>query len=672
MRTKFFSLAVPVAVTLALSLLADGAGAAGTLTPVGSPDAPIEIRDHHVEVVINNGFARTEVTQTFFNPNPHDLEAIYAFPIPKAASLSEMTIFIGELQIEGEVVAREEAETIYDEEKRAGNDAGLGTKNAYQTYEFRVTPVRANAETRVRFVYYQPLEIDTGIGRYVYPLEDGGTDELAKSFWLTNTQVEGSFSVSLELKSAVPVSEVRTPGYEAAAQVDSLGQGHYRVFVEHQGAQLSRDFVFYYRLQEGLPGRVELIPYRVEGGEPGHFMLLITPGIDLQPLAAGADYVFILDVSGSMSGKIHTLAQGVSRALGELRPEDRFRVVTFNDRGRELTPGWLPASLENVERTIQQTEALKAGGSTNLFEGIQVGLERLDDDRATSVVLITDAVTNTGVVDPRAFHQLMKRYDVRVFGFLMGNSANWPLMRAICQASDGFYASVSNADDILGQILLAKSKITSEALHDVELEVKGVKVFDTTGAAIRKLYRGQQLALFGRYENGGEATVELRARLTGQDQTYTTRFAFPAEDVDHPEIERLWAMAMVEDLEDRMNVGLLDPDEGSEAIRSLGLAYQLVTDETAMLVLHDEAFERYGIERQNRERVRIERAAQEQRALKPIHQPRVDRKKPMFPGSAPSIGGGGAIDPLSGALALGLAMLAGLRARRSGRFKKNQ
>jgi Ca-activated chloride channel family protein len=73
-------------------------------------------------------------------------------------------------------------------------------------------------------------------------------------------------------------------------------------------------------------------------------------------------------------------------------------------------------------------------------------------------------------------------------------------------------------------------------------------VFDTTGAAIRKLYRGQQLALFGRYENGGEATVELRARLTGQDQTYTTRFAFPAEDVDHPEIERLWAMAMVEDL----------------------------------------------------------------------------------------------------------------------------
>ena len=47
----------------------------GNLTPIGAADAPVEIIDHHVDVVINNGFARTEVTQTFFNPNGVDLEA---------------------------------------------------------------------------------------------------------------------------------------------------------------------------------------------------------------------------------------------------------------------------------------------------------------------------------------------------------------------------------------------------------------------------------------------------------------------------------------------------------------------------------------------------------------------------------------------------------------------
>src|SRR5215470_1218766 len=73
--------------------------AAGTLTPVGSPHQPIRIKDHQVNVVITNGFARTEVLQTFHNPNDADLEALYSFPVPKSASLSEVTLYLGEREI---------------------------------------------------------------------------------------------------------------------------------------------------------------------------------------------------------------------------------------------------------------------------------------------------------------------------------------------------------------------------------------------------------------------------------------------------------------------------------------------------------------------------------------------------------------------------------------------
>jgi Ca-activated chloride channel family protein len=633
------------------------AWAAGTLTPVGSPHAPIRIRDHHVNVVINNGFARTEVAQTFFNPNDRDLEGIYAFPVPRSASLAEMTIYIGETEIHGEVVPRDEAEQIYEEERKSGNDTGLGNKNGYQNFEFYVSPIRANDETRVRFVYYQPLEIDTGVGRYVYPLEEGGTDDLAAGFWTLNSAVEGNLSIDLELRSAWPVTDVRIPGFETAGRVTQLADGHYRVLVETQAAALTRDFVFYYRLQDGLPGRVELIPYRPDESEPGHFMLVLTPGIDLKPLTRGSDFVFVLDVSGSMSGKIQTLARGVSKAIGELRPEDRFRIVTFNNRAHELSRGWQAATPENVQDAIREVESLRAEGSTNLYEGLSLGLERLDDDRTTSVVLVTDAVTNTGVVDPRDFHALMTRYDVRVFGFLIGNSANWPLLRAICDASGGFYAGISNDDDLLGQILLAKSKITHEALHDVQLDVSGIKISDTTGQTFRKVYRGQQLALFGRFEEGGQAELRLKTKMSGQDRVYSTSFDFPDLAEDHPEIERLWAMSQIEEIEDQMSAGLIDSSEGSDAIRGLGVSYQLVTDETSMLVLPDEVFDRYGIERHNRERVALERAAQARRAQQPIVSRRVDGSRPMFKDRAPALGSG-ALDPLSGVLLLALAGVA--------------
>ena len=179
--------------------------AGGTLTPQGSADLPAAIRSHHADVVIQNGFARTEVTQVFANPNPHAIEALYAFPLPESAALSEVIIQMGERELRGEVMAREEARQVYEEEKQKGNDAGLAEKESYLTYTFRVAPIPASSEVTLRFVYYQAVSIDTGIGRYVYPLEDGGTDEQAMSFWTTNDQVDGTFSVQVELKSAWPV-----------------------------------------------------------------------------------------------------------------------------------------------------------------------------------------------------------------------------------------------------------------------------------------------------------------------------------------------------------------------------------------------------------------------------------------------------------------------------------
>jgi Ca-activated chloride channel family protein len=651
---------------VALLGLATEAPAAGTLTPVGSPDAPIQIRDHHVRVVIHNGFALTEVTQTFYNPNPVDLEGLYVFPVPTSASLSEMTIVSGEKEIHGEVMAEDEARQVYEDERSRGKDAGLASKNGYQTFEFRVSPIRQQDETRVRFLYYQPLEIDTGVGRYLYPLEAGGTNEVARSFWLPNQKVEGTFSLELELKSAWQIAEVRVPGFESEAVVNELAEGHHRVRLERQNATLDRDFVFYYRLADDLPGRIELIPYRAEGDGPGTFMLVVTPGLDLQPITGGADYLFVLDVSGSMAGKIQTLARGVSKALGEMEPGDRFRIVTFSSADDELTRGWVDATPENLSHWAKVVEGLQTGGSTNMYAGIQRGLSGLDDDRATSLVLVTDAVTNTGIVDSRKFHELMKQYDVRLFGFLMGNSANWPLMRLVTEASGGHYAQISNADDVIGQLLLAKSKVTHEALHDAELEIRGVKTYDTTGRVVGKIYRGQQLVLFGRYEDGGEATLRLDARLTGQDKTYQTGFEFPAVATDHPELERLWALSRIEEIQTLADTGLLPASEAGSAIRDLGIDYQLVTDETSMVVLDDDAFERHGIERRNQARAAIEHAAQARRRSQPVQSRRVDSHQPIFDQPAPSLGGGGAIGPLGGALALGLGALT-LTARRHSR-----
>ena len=653
--------------------LCGSAQAAGTLTVAGSADAPMSILDHHVGVVINNGWARTEVTQTFHNPNSAVVEAVYSTPVPKSAALSEVQITVGERTLTGEVVRREEARTIYEDERAQGNAAGLTEKNGFQDYRFHVANVAPNTNIQVRAVWYQALEVESGIIRYLYPLEDGGTDDAASSFWTRNEAVDGTFSVDVEIKSAAPLLDLRMPGWDSLATTQDLGEGHRTVHLEATAESLDRDFLLYYRLADDLPGRIDLVAHRPDPTKPGHFMMVVTPGVDLEPIATGSDYVFVLDVSGSMQGKIDVLKDAVVRSLQGLSPDDRFRVVVFSDSARLLNTDFWSATPERVGTMSAQVSALGLEGGTDLYAGLDLGLRKLDADRVTSVLLVTDAVTNRGLVDPKEFADLLSKVDVRVFGFLLGNSGNWPLMRVVADTSGGFSQGVSNADDILGQLLLAREKITHEAMHDAELTVRGVKVLDAGDEHIGKVYRGQQLVVFGKYAKGGRATVKLAARISGQDTDYVTEFDFPDTATDSPEVERLFALARIEDIEDAMNAGLAEASESDDAIADLGTTYQLVTDQTSMLVLDDDGFKRHGIERRNKDRVAAEHEAQVARAVLPPRATRVDTGAPAFggdkasrlrPSGGGSGGGGGAIDPITLTIGGSMAWLAVASRRR--------
>ncbi len=638
-----------VAATLLGTLGTSHLHAAGVLTPADSSMQSLEIRDHQVKVTINNGFSRTEMSQSFYNPNQRELEALYTFPLPEHASLSEMTIWAGEVELHGEVVESKQAEAIYEEESSRGNDAALAQKSSYQRFEFWVSTVPAQGEVRMSVVYYQPLILDTGIGSYRYPLEEAGTDHAAEQFWTRNETVTGNFSIEVEVKSAWPLKGIRTPGFQGSQTTDAEGDLVYSY--QSPGANLSQDFILYYMLEDNLPGRVEVIPYRENGEKQGTFMCVITPGTDLQPLNSGSDYVFVLDVSGSMQGKLHTLAEGVKQTIQSFRPEDRFRIIIFNDTATELTRDWTPATAEQVNHALSTIDTIKSGGGTNLYSGLKSALNGMNDDRATSVILVTDGVTNTGELSPQAFEKLMTHNDIRVFGFLLGNSGNWPLMKTICDASGGFYKSVSNSDDIIGQILLAKSKVLYEAMHDVELKLSGVKTFDLSPMKFRKVYRGQQLVLFGRYSEAGPAKLTLKARMTGEDREYTTEFTFPETDTLNPELERLWAMDMIETMEWKKSLGRSSPSESESAITDLSLQYQLVTDYTSMLVLSDETFAQHGVDRRNQKRISNEHKAQSKRNKTSIINRRVDQNKPTYQHSAPRTpsggGGGGAVHPLA-------------------------
>jgi Ca-activated chloride channel family protein len=231
-------------------------------------------------------------------------------------------------------------------------------------------------------------------------------------------------------------------------------------------------------------------------------------------------------------------------------------------------------------------------------------------------VLVTDGVANVGETRQRQFIELIKEKDIRMFTFMLGNSANRPLLEALARESNGFAVNISNSDDIVGQLLAATSKVTHEALHGVQIEIDGIKTADLTPGRIGSLYRGQQLVVFGHYWGEGMADVRLSGRISGEDKTYQTRFAFPAVATDNPEVERLWAYAMVEEALQEMSDFGEDADL-KRAVIDLGVEYGLVTDEEA---------------------------ARQLRSQRPAVSRQVDSQQPMYSSNRASHNGSGALD----------------------------
>ena len=658
---KSFKSSFPVLMMLLVALVCSPLShAAGLLKPTNTDLAPLEIREHHVHVVIEDGYAITTIDQVFANLSAVDLEAIYSFPVPEKAAVGEFTYWIDGQPVTGEVLEKQQAREVYESEKQAGRETALAEQDSYRTFDIAVYPVKAMQDVRTRLTYIQPVHIDSSIGRYVYPLEEGGVDEQKLAFWSYQEAVTERFSFELEFRSSWPVDEFRLPQHPQANiqmlsdqewlvsmnnEAGSAEEGTAAVTVASAVHRLDQDIVVYWRQVQGLPGAVEMVAHREQSDGRGTFMLTVTPGDDLAPITQGRDWVFVLDHSGSMEGKYRSLVEGVNRGLSSLNPEDRFRIVLFNRQAWEITTGFEHATAENVQHHIGKLDRQHPNSGTNLYAGLQLGMDSLDADRASALILVTDGVANLGYTEKRDFLDLLENQDVRLFSFVMGNSANRPLLESMAGVSNGFAMNVSNSDDIAGKLLEATSRLTHEAMHDVEVRIEGIKVGDLTPERIGSLYRGQQLIVFGHYWTAGEAQVSINGRVAGESRTYSTRFAFPETATLHPEVERLWAFAKIEDLQNRLDY-FGEGADIEQAITDLAVENGLVTDYTSMIVLREERFDELGINRLNRARVEQEQLARQERAVQAVRNNRVDQNQPMYSGSRASHGNGsGAFGP---------------------------
>lgn len=140
----------------------------------------------------------------------------------------------------------------------------------------------------------------------------------------------------------------------------------------------------------------------------------------------GIDIVLSMDISGSMLAedfKPDRLEAAKANALKfvDARPTDRIGLVIFS--GESFTQCPITIDHNVLKEQLSQIKSGMLQDGTAIGMGLATAVDRLRDARGKSrvVILMTDGVNNTGMVDPQTALEIAKAYKVRVYTIGVGS-----------------------------------------------------------------------------------------------------------------------------------------------------------------------------------------------------------------------------------------------------------
>jgi ferric-dicitrate binding protein FerR (iron transport regulator)/tetratricopeptide (TPR) repeat protein len=553
-------------------------GALVALDPYGQ-ESKLSLRNYHIDVFIQDGFARTTIDQTYFNQEQTRLEGTFYFPLPPDASLSRLAMYVSNGQecvlMDGGMAERDYARQVYETILYTQRDPALLEWVDGSTFKMRVFPLEPRQEKRIILSYTQRLASAYGRAHYRFPA--GHSLQLVAK-WSFHARVKEGAQLSYHsdshaLKATKEGRDLILDATESLVKADrdvtldltEPGGGGAGPFVNEAARFSSAEH---------------------EGAE--YLMLRYRPLLAVAPPGANApgspaqrqrrDWVFLFEASGDRDPLLARTQIEVIRALlNEAEHDDTFALLTAGTRVHAFRPGPVPVTAENVQAGIEFLEGAHLVGALDLRRALTTTKSFLKPD--AYLVHVGSGIAGMG---ERREDVLAKTIPDGVHYVGVGVGKRWSrsFMKQAAERTGGYFTQINPDEPLSWRSFELFSALNTPRLLDVKVIDDAERVRFLTEA--NSLAQGEELCALARLGEAGlmPQSVTITGKLDGKDfrQTVAVKDVKPGAAY----LPRTWAKLEI----DRLLAE--DAAKNKDKIVALSKAMYVMTPFTSLLVLENE------------------------------------------------------------------------------------
>ncbi len=572
-----------------------------TLSPyffVMSPDTSIDqmpLKSTSADVNVSGVIANVSVKQTYCNEGDSVLEAIYVFPASTRAAVHYMQMSLGNRILIAEIKEKEEAQQMYDSAVAEGKTVTLLEQERPNVFKMSVGNILPGDTIEVEMRYTEllvPLEGEyefvypTVVGpRYVSPSEDG------ESWTDTPYQHEGEdplydFHFNICINAGMEIKDVYSLSHP-----DMLFSGDTKLTAcASEDLKGNKDVVVTYRLS-GAQIESGMLTY--EGEDENFFLAMFQPPKNPQDYQVPPrEYVFIMDVSGSMRGiPIEVSKTVLTDLVSGLREQDRFNIVFFAGGNYAISPSSMPATPENINIALNAVNSELGGGGTELLSALTTALALPGmENYARTFAILTDGYIT---VERESFDLIRNNLgEANFFAFGIGSSSNRYLIEGIAHVGMGepFFALEDLSAELVGERF--RKYIEYPVLTNIGVDFTTFGVYDVEPPNVPDVFAERPVLLFGKYSGDLTGTIKINGLSGTQNYTEELDVSQYKADPKNEALRYLWARYKIQLLDD---YGEVRPnawgneeayqDSIKNEITELGLKYNLLTQYTSFIAV---------------------------------------------------------------------------------------